>query len=129
MASEAEQFGLLYGDPHADGPVAQRHLKLAGPAGAEAFSNLAHDGCVFGADGLAQNDARRFCRRARCSAVERLRRVRSAAFRQTLGAEAGELMPRTKTSDVGSRDNTIGTATDDATDSLDRSVEFKIVGC
>ena len=60
---------------------------------------------------------------------DKLSAQRSAAIRQKLGTEAGELMPRTKTSGVGSRENIIGTGTDDATDSLDRRVEFKIVGC
>ena len=60
---------------------------------------------------------------------DKLSAQRSAAIRQKLGAEAGELMPRTRTSGVGSRENIIGTGTDDATDSLDRRVEFKIVGC
>ena len=60
---------------------------------------------------------------------EKLSAQRSAAIRQKLGAEASELMPRTRTSGVGSRENIIGTGTDDATDSLDRRVEFKIVGC
>jgi len=60
---------------------------------------------------------------------DRLSTQRSAAIRQKLGAEAGELMTRTKTSGVGFRENIIGTGTDDASDSLDRRVEFKIVGC
>lgn len=60
---------------------------------------------------------------------DKLSAQRSAAIRQKLGAEASELMPRTRTSGVGSRENIIGTGTDDATDSLDRRVEFKIVGC
>jgi len=60
---------------------------------------------------------------------DRLSTQRSAAIRQKLGAEAGELMTRTKTSGVGFRENIIGTGTDDASDSLDRRVEFKIVTC
>ena len=36
---------------------------------------------------------------------------------------------RTKTSGVGFRENIIGTGTDDATDALDRRVEFRIGGC
>jgi len=60
---------------------------------------------------------------------DRLSTQRSAAIRQKLGAEAGELMTRTKTSGVGFRENIIGTGTDDASDSLDRRVEFKNVGC
>lgn len=60
---------------------------------------------------------------------DRLSAQRAAAIRQKLGTEAAELMARTKTSGVGSRENIIGTGTDDASDSLDRRVEFKIVGC
>jgi outer membrane protein OmpA-like peptidoglycan-associated protein len=60
---------------------------------------------------------------------DRLSAQRSAAIRTKLGAESAELIPRTKTSGVGSRENIIGTGTDDASDSLDRRVEFKIVTC
>ena len=60
---------------------------------------------------------------------DRLSAQRAAAIRQKLGAESGELMARTRTSGVGSRENIIGTGTDDASDSLDRRVEFKIVSC
>ncbi|MDP9044234.1 MAG: OmpA family protein [Pseudomonadota bacterium] len=62
---------------------------------------------------------------------DRLSAARSASIRQKLGAEPGaaDLLARTKTSGVGSRENIIGTGTDDAGDSLDRRVEFKIVAC
>jgi len=62
---------------------------------------------------------------------DKLSASRSAFIRQKLGAEPGaaELLARTKTSGVGSRENLIGTGTDDAGDSLDRRVEFKIMGC
>ena len=62
---------------------------------------------------------------------DKLSAARSAFVRQKLGTEPGaaELLARTKTSGVGSRENIIGTGTDDAGDSLDRRVEFKIVGC
>jgi len=60
---------------------------------------------------------------------DKLSAQRAAAIRQKLGAESGELMTRTKASGVGFRENIIGTGTDDASDSLDRRVEFKIVGC
>ena len=62
---------------------------------------------------------------------DKLSASRSAFIRQKLGAEPGaaELLARTKTSGLGSRENIIGTGTDDAADSLDRRVEFKIVGC
>ena len=62
---------------------------------------------------------------------DKLSAARSAFVRQKLGTEPGaaELLTRTKTNGVGSRENIIGTGTDDAGDSLDRRVEFKIVGC
>jgi outer membrane protein OmpA-like peptidoglycan-associated protein len=60
---------------------------------------------------------------------DKLSAQRSAVIRQKLGTEAGELLARTKTSGMGFHENIIGTGTDDATDSLDRRVEFKIVGC
>ena len=62
---------------------------------------------------------------------DKLSASRSAFIRQKLGTEPGvaEFLTRTKTSGVGSRENIIGTGTDDAGDSLDRRVEFKIVGC
>jgi outer membrane protein OmpA-like peptidoglycan-associated protein len=60
---------------------------------------------------------------------EKLSGQRAAAIRQKLGAEASELSVRTKTSGLGFRENIIGTGTDDASDALDRRVEFKIVGC
>jgi len=60
---------------------------------------------------------------------DRLSAQRAAAIRQKLGTETAELLARTRTSGVGSRENIIGTGTDDASDSLDRRVEFKIVGC
>jgi outer membrane protein OmpA-like peptidoglycan-associated protein len=62
---------------------------------------------------------------------DKLSAARSAAIRQKLGAEPGaaELLARMKTSGVGSRENIIGTGTDDVADALDRRVEFKIVGC
>ena len=54
---------------------------------------------------------------------------RAATIRQKLGAEAPDLLPRTKTSGRGFRENIIGTGSDDASDSLDRRVEFKIGSC
>ena len=60
---------------------------------------------------------------------DKLSAQRAAAVRLKLGAESAELMGRTKTTGVGFRENIIGTGTDDASDALDRRVEFKIVGC
>jgi outer membrane protein OmpA-like peptidoglycan-associated protein len=60
---------------------------------------------------------------------DKLSAQRAAALRQKLGTEAGDLLTRTKTSGLGFRENIIGTGTDDASDALDRRVEFKIVAC
>jgi outer membrane protein OmpA-like peptidoglycan-associated protein len=60
---------------------------------------------------------------------DRLSEQRAAVIRQKLVAEAAELGGRTKASGVGFRQNIIGTGTDDASDALDRRVEFRILGC
>jgi outer membrane protein OmpA-like peptidoglycan-associated protein len=60
---------------------------------------------------------------------DKLSAQRAEAIRQKLGGVAAELTPKTKTSGVGFRENIIGTGVDDASDALDRRVEFKIVGC
>ena len=62
---------------------------------------------------------------------DKLSASRSAFIRQKLATEPGaaELLARMRTTGVGSRENIIGTGTDDAGDSLDRRVEFKIVTC
>ena len=60
---------------------------------------------------------------------EKLSAQRAAVIKQKLGIEAAELVARTRTSGVGFKENIIGTGTDDAADSLDRRVEFKIVAC
>ena len=60
---------------------------------------------------------------------DKLSAQRAAAIRDRLGAESKDLLARTRASGVGFRENIIGTGTDDASDSLDRRVEFKIVGC
>ncbi len=60
---------------------------------------------------------------------DKLSAQRALTIRQRLATEASELAVRTRTSGVGSRENIIGTGTDDVSDSLDRRVEFKIVGC
>jgi hypothetical protein len=46
-----------------------------------------------------------------------------------LEAEAPPLRNRTITSGKGSRENLIGTGTDDARDALDRRVEFIVIRC
>jgi hypothetical protein len=60
---------------------------------------------------------------------DKLSAQRASAIRDRLGAESKDLLTRTRASGVGFRENIIGTGTDDASDSLDRRVEFKIVGC
>jgi outer membrane protein OmpA-like peptidoglycan-associated protein len=60
---------------------------------------------------------------------DRLSEQRAAVIRQKLVAEAAELGARTKASGVGFRQNIIGTGMDDASDALDRRVEFRILGC
>ena len=44
-------------------------------------------------------------------------------------AEAPDLKRTTFVTGVGSRENIIGTATDDARDALDRRVSFKVFSC
>jgi outer membrane protein OmpA-like peptidoglycan-associated protein len=60
---------------------------------------------------------------------DKLSEQRAASIRQMLAAESIDLLPRTRASGVGFRENIIGTGTDDASDSLDRRVEFKIAAC
>lgn len=60
---------------------------------------------------------------------ERLSLRRAEYIEQRLEFEAPPLHNRTITSGMGSRENLVGTATDDARDALDRRVEFKVVGC
>ncbi|WP_395703656.1 OmpA family protein [Aquabacterium sp.] len=60
---------------------------------------------------------------------DRLSAQRAASIQRKLEAEAPALVGRLKSSGVGFRENLIGTGTDDASDSLDRRVEFKINAC
>jgi outer membrane protein OmpA-like peptidoglycan-associated protein len=60
---------------------------------------------------------------------DRLSAQRAAFIQKRLEAEAPQLGGKTKASGVGYRENLIGTGTDDASDSLDRRVEFKINNC
>jgi outer membrane protein OmpA-like peptidoglycan-associated protein len=60
---------------------------------------------------------------------ERLSLLRAEYVRSRLLAEQPDLAPRTITNGVGSRENIVGTGTDDATDALDRRVEFKPLAC
>ena len=60
---------------------------------------------------------------------DKLSEQRALAIRQKLVAEVAELAPRLKASGLGFRQNLIGTGTDDASDALDRRVEFKLQAC
>jgi outer membrane protein OmpA-like peptidoglycan-associated protein len=60
---------------------------------------------------------------------DKLSEQRALAIRQKLVAEVPELAPRLKASGLGFRQNLIGTGTDDASDALDRRVEFKLQAC
>jgi outer membrane protein OmpA-like peptidoglycan-associated protein len=60
---------------------------------------------------------------------ERLSLRRAEYIQAQLETEAPPLRTRTITSGKGSRENLIGTATDDARDALDRRVEFKVIRC
>ena len=106
----------FWSDPKVSGPYAIWMRQIAKqPAQAKVCMNIVGHTSRTGGD--VYND--------------KLSAARSAFVRQKLGTEPGaaELLTRTKTSGVGSRENIIGTGTDDAGDSLDRRVEFKIVGC
>ena len=60
---------------------------------------------------------------------DRLSLLRAQYIKQRLESEAPQLSSRTRASGQGSRENLIGTATDNMTDALDRRVEFKVLGC
>lgn len=60
---------------------------------------------------------------------ERLSAQRAAAIQKRLEQESADLTGRLKAAGQGWRDNLIGTGTDDASDALDRRVEFRVAGC
>ena len=60
---------------------------------------------------------------------ERLSVLRAQAIKDRLETVAAELAKRTIVSGAGSRENLVGTGADDASDALDRRVEFKVIGC
>lgn len=60
---------------------------------------------------------------------ERLSLQRAVTVRDRLVREAQTLARRARTAGVGSRENLVGSGTDDLRDSLDRRVEFKVVPC
>jgi len=60
---------------------------------------------------------------------ERLSLQRAASVKARLVTEAPPLSKRLREAGVGFRENIVGTGADDASDALDRRVEFKVVGC
>jgi outer membrane protein OmpA-like peptidoglycan-associated protein len=60
---------------------------------------------------------------------QRLSEIRAEAVRDRLTAAAPELSGKLLASGVGFRENMIGSGRDDASDALDRRVEFKVVSC
>ncbi|MEA3155027.1 MAG: hypothetical protein QOK44_2616 [Betaproteobacteria bacterium] len=60
---------------------------------------------------------------------ERLSALRAEYVKKRLETEAPLLVKRTIANGVGSRENMVGNGRDDATDALDRRVEFKVIGC
>ena len=60
---------------------------------------------------------------------ERLSVLRAQYIKQRLASAAPGLDNRTIATGVGSRENLVGTGADDASDALDRRVEFKVINC
>jgi len=60
---------------------------------------------------------------------DRLSAQRAAVIQRRLEQEAAALGGRLKSHGMGFRENLIGTGSDDASDSLDRRVEFRIIDC
>jgi outer membrane protein OmpA-like peptidoglycan-associated protein len=60
---------------------------------------------------------------------DKLSLARASAIRDALYRQAPGLYGKAKVSGVGFRENLIGTGKDDASDALDRRVEFKVVAC
>lgn len=60
---------------------------------------------------------------------ERLSLLRAEYVKARLEASAPALAKRTIASGMGSRQTMVGTGRDDASDALDRRVEFKVIGC
>jgi len=68
-------------------------------------------------------------RTGRASVNDALSLRRATDIQRRLIAESRELATRTNATGVGSRENLIGSGTDDGIDVLDRRVEFRIVPC
>lgn len=60
---------------------------------------------------------------------ERLSLQRAVSVKGRLVTEAPPLSKKLRESGMGFRENIVGTGADDASDALDRRVEFKVVGC
>ena len=60
---------------------------------------------------------------------ERLSLLRAEYVKSQLEAASPALAARTIASGVGSRQTLVGNGRDDASDALDRRVEFKVIGC
>jgi len=60
---------------------------------------------------------------------ERLSLQRATSVKAKLVGEAPPLSKKLRESGMGFRENIVGTGADDASDALDRRVEFKVVGC
>ena len=60
---------------------------------------------------------------------ERLSLRRAEVIKQRLLAETREASSRIETAGAGSRENIIGSGTDDQRDALDRRVEFRVSPC
>jgi outer membrane protein OmpA-like peptidoglycan-associated protein len=60
---------------------------------------------------------------------DRLSLARAEHIRESLTRAAPKLAPRMHTHGVGFRENIVGTGRDDASDALDRRVEFRITAC
>lgn len=54
---------------------------------------------------------------------------RAAFIKQRLGADSAEMVKRTRAVGMGSKQNIVGSGTDDVVDAPDRRVEFSIVEC
>ena len=105
---------VFWSDPKISGPYAMwlRQIAKAGTA-AKACLNIVGHTSRTGSE--QTNDA--------------LSNQRAVYIRQRLATEAAPLGARAKASGVGSRENIVGSGTDNAVDALDRRVEFKIVPC
>lgn len=60
---------------------------------------------------------------------DQLSLLRAGTIKQKLEYDVPDLHTRTIANGVGSKENLVGSATDDARDALDRRVEFKVVDC